>query len=273
MAPEQAQGRQREVGPASDVYSIGALLYHLLTGRPPFQAATLTEVLQQVVTTEPVAPRLLNPNVPRDLETICLKCLEKEVQRRYPTAQELADDLGRFLQDLGRARELLDRHRPQRQSEISNLKSGLTCAAGSGAISGVAARATSASPFAATRTRCRRWRSRPTPRPWPPWTTMEPSASGTSNRNTSCPSSSRRQSMSCPTDRPPPQSGPRSRQQTPSSDGEKPRGSKSGPLPPETQSSPTTTAVCSSRPMDGGSPSGRPSRKSDSWTGPPAGSG
>ncbi len=97
MSPEQAQGRHREVGPRSDVYSIGALLYHLLTGRPPFQAATLTEVLRQVVAVEPAAPRVLNPALPRDLETICLKCLEKEIPRRYQTAQALGDELGRFL--------------------------------------------------------------------------------------------------------------------------------------------------------------------------------
>ncbi|MHC1769229.1 MAG: serine/threonine-protein kinase [Verrucomicrobiia bacterium] len=97
MAPEQAQGRHREIGPGSDVYSLGALLYHLLTGRPPFQAATLTEVLRQVATTEPAAPRLLNAGIPRDLETICLKCLEKDISRRYPTAQWLANELSRFL--------------------------------------------------------------------------------------------------------------------------------------------------------------------------------
>lgn len=97
MSPEQAQGRHREVGAPSDVYSIGALLYHLLTGRPPFQAATVTEVLRQVAALDPAAPRLLNPGLPRDLETICLKCLEKEIPRRYQAAQALADELGRFL--------------------------------------------------------------------------------------------------------------------------------------------------------------------------------
>lgn len=97
MAPEQARGVHAKTGPWSDVYSIGAVLYHLITGRPPFQAATLTEVLRQVVANAPAAPRLLNPSLPIDLETICLKCLEKEPGRRYPTAQALADELGRFL--------------------------------------------------------------------------------------------------------------------------------------------------------------------------------
>ena len=97
FAPEQAAGRQAEVGPTSDVYALGAMLYHLVTGRPPFQAESLTTLLRQVIETEPVAPRLLNASVPRDLETICLKCLEKEPARRYATAQALADELGRFL--------------------------------------------------------------------------------------------------------------------------------------------------------------------------------
>jgi len=97
LAPEQAAGRQAEVGPASDVYALGAMLYHLVTGRPPFQAESLTTLLRQVMETEPVAPRLLNASVPRDLETICLKCLEKDQLRRYGTAQAVADELGRFL--------------------------------------------------------------------------------------------------------------------------------------------------------------------------------
>jgi serine/threonine protein kinase len=84
LPPEQAQGRQDQCGPASDVYSLGAVLYHLLTARPPFMGGVLAEVLKAVTQDEPVSPRRLNSEVPRDLETICLKCLEKEVHRRYP---------------------------------------------------------------------------------------------------------------------------------------------------------------------------------------------
>jgi tRNA A-37 threonylcarbamoyl transferase component Bud32 len=97
MPPEQAAGRQAQIGPASDVYAIGAVLYHLLTGRAPFVGATAVETLRQVMDDEPVVPRLLNPKVPADLETICLKCLRKEAAQRYATAQEVADELGRFL--------------------------------------------------------------------------------------------------------------------------------------------------------------------------------
>jgi serine/threonine protein kinase len=97
MPPEQAGTSPHKVGPASDIYSLGAMLYHMLAGRPPFVGDSLNQTLEQVFNREPVSPRLLNPATPRDLETICLKCLEKEPARRYPAAQALADDLGRFL--------------------------------------------------------------------------------------------------------------------------------------------------------------------------------
>ncbi len=99
MAPEQVGKGSGELGPWTDIYSLGALLYHLITGRPPVAGDTIEEILSQTVAAAPAAPRSLNKAIPRDLETICLKCLAKDPDQRYISAKHLADDLARFLED------------------------------------------------------------------------------------------------------------------------------------------------------------------------------
>ena len=121
MPPEQAGAQRDQMGPRSDVYSLGAILYHLLTGRPPFVGADVHAILAQVIRTEALTPRLLNPSAPRDLETIALKCLEKEPSRRYQSALALAEDIARHLahepihavppSTIYRARKFVRRHR------------------------------------------------------------------------------------------------------------------------------------------------------------------
>jgi serine/threonine protein kinase/WD40 repeat protein len=99
MSPEQALGQVTLVGPSTDIHGLGAILYEMLTGRPPFLAANIQEVLKKIGGSEPTSPRLIYRSIPRDLETICLKCLQKTPESRYASAAELAEDLQRFLSD------------------------------------------------------------------------------------------------------------------------------------------------------------------------------
>jgi WD40 repeat protein/tRNA A-37 threonylcarbamoyl transferase component Bud32 len=126
MAPEQAGGQAKTAGPAADIYAVGAILYELLTGRPPFRGATVLETLEQVKTAEPVPPSRLVPGLPRDAETIALKCLQKDPAKRYASAEALAEDLRRFLADVPiRARRVSAAERLLRWGRRNKLVAGL----------------------------------------------------------------------------------------------------------------------------------------------------
>ena len=132
MAPEQAIGKAKDIGPAVDIYALGAILYELLTGRPPFRGESIQETLRLVEEQRPEPPRIHNPRVDRALEAICLKCLEKAPKDRYPSAESLAEDLAAYLRgepvraDHGTASRLFGSVlRETRYTEVMTLWSGV----------------------------------------------------------------------------------------------------------------------------------------------------
>lgn len=138
MSPEQADGRTKDISVRTDVYALGAILYRLLTGWPPHSGGTDTEILRHILLDEPQAPRRLAPQIPADLEAICLKCLEKDPARRYATASELADDLRRFLAGQPtQARSLGSLQRAVRWARRRPAWAALVLLAGAGVVSAV----------------------------------------------------------------------------------------------------------------------------------------